>query len=219
MMTSRLGWITKAALVGALAACAPATSGEVDSPPTEQATEPVQATVAVAEPTASDAPPPAPTEQEEQPMSFDLTSSAFQAGEAIPARYSCDGENVSPDLAWGPGPEGTQSFALIFDDPDAPAGTWLHWTLINLPAETRSLPEAVPSDPSRTDGSVHGTTSFGSPGYGGPCPPGGTHRYFFRLYALDGVLDLQPGFSRDELEAAMGGHVLAQAELMGIYSR
>jgi Raf kinase inhibitor-like YbhB/YbcL family protein len=152
-------------------------------------------------------------------MSFELTSPAFAHGEPIPRQYTCDGEDVSPPLHWSDPPQGAQSLALIADDPDAPVGTWVHWVFYNLPAETRGLPEAVPPDADLPDGSRHGRNSWRRLGYGGPCPPGGTHRYFFKLYALDTVLDLAPGASKKQLLQAMKGHVLAQAELMGVYAR
>lgn len=148
-------------------------------------------------------------------MAFELTSAAFAAGERIPAKYSCDGEDISPPLQWSDPPEGTQSFALIADDPDAPVGTWVHWVLFNLPAETRQLPERAGAP----GGSRDGKNSWGRPGYGGPCPPGGTHRYFFKLYALDTMLDLAAGASKDQLLKAAKGHILAQTEVMGTYSR
>jgi hypothetical protein len=152
-------------------------------------------------------------------MPFELTSSAFAPGEPIPRRYTCDGEDISPPLGWGEPPAGTQSFALMCDDPDAPAGTWVHWVLYDLPAGARGLPEAVPPDAELADGGRHGENSWGRLGYGGPCPPSGTHRYFFRLYALDTALGLGAGASKEQLLQAMEGHVLAQAELMGTYTR
>jgi Raf kinase inhibitor-like YbhB/YbcL family protein len=165
-------------------------------------------------------PTPMPLQEEGgQTVAFELKSSAFAFGETIPVKYTCDGEDISPPLAWGNPPRGTQSFALITDDPDAPVGTWDHWVLYNLPADARSLPEAVPSDAELNDGSQNGQNSWRRLGYGGPCPPGGTHRYFFRLYALDTTLDLESGADKKRLLEAMEGHVLAQAELMGVYSR
>ena len=152
-------------------------------------------------------------------MSFELTSPAFAHGEPIPRKYTCDGEDVSPPLHWSAPPQGAQSLALIADDPDAPVGTWVHWVLYNLPAETRGLPEAVPPDADLPDGSRHGRNSWRRLGYGGPCPPSGTHRYFFKLYALDTALDLAPGASKKQLLRAMKGHILIQAELMGVYAR
>jgi Raf kinase inhibitor-like YbhB/YbcL family protein len=152
-------------------------------------------------------------------MPFELTSSAFAAGGSIPSRYTCDGEDISPPLAWTDPPQGTQSFALICDDPDAPVGTWVHWVLYNLPAETQTLPGAVPPDADLPGGGQHGENSWRRLGYGGPCPPSGTHRYFFKLYALDTVLDLAAGAGKKQLLRAMEGHILAQAELMGVYAR
>ena len=152
-------------------------------------------------------------------MPFELTSTAFAAGERIPGKYTCDGEDISPPLQWSNAPGDTQSFALIADDPDAPIGTWVHWVLYNLPGETRALPQAVPPDADLPDGSRHGKSSWGRLSYGGPCPPGGTHRYFFKLYALDTVLDLPAGASKEQLLQAMEGHILAQTELMGLYTR
>lgn len=152
-------------------------------------------------------------------MTLELTSTAFAHGEAIPRKYSCDGEDISPPLAWGDLPAGTQSVVLICDDPDAPIGTWVHWVLYNVPAEARSLPEAVAADAELPDGSRNGKNGWGRLGYGGPCPPSGTHRYFFKLYALDTMLDLAAGASEKQVLQAMEGHILAQAELMGTYTR
>ena len=152
-------------------------------------------------------------------MAFELTSTAFAPGEPIPQKYTCDGEDISPPLQWSDPPQGTQSFALIADDPDAPIGTWVHWVLYNLPAEARALPEAVPPDAELPDGSRHGQNGWRKLGYGGPCPPSGTHRYFFKLYALDTVLDLAAGASKKQVLQAMEGHILAQTELMGVYTR
>ncbi|MEW6400493.1 MAG: YbhB/YbcL family Raf kinase inhibitor-like protein [Chloroflexota bacterium] len=151
-------------------------------------------------------------------MPINLTSSAFTAGLPIPADYSCKGRDMSPALAWTEPPAGTQSFALIMDDPDAPMGTWVHWVIYNVPATARGLPEAVPTAGQLADGSVQGTTSAGTTGYHGPCPPSGTHRYFFKLYALDAVLST-PVTDKDSLLRAMEGHILDQAELMGTFSK
>ncbi|RIH89443.1 YbhB/YbcL family Raf kinase inhibitor-like protein [Calidithermus roseus] len=142
-------------------------------------------------------------------MAFALSSSAFAQGKPIPAKYTCDGLDISPPLAWSDAPRGTQSFALIMDDPDAPAGTWVHWVLFNLPAQTHQLAEKAVQG-------VQGRNSWGRLGYGGPCPPSGTHRYFFRLYALDTLLQLPAGATKEQVLRAMQGHVLAQAELMGV---
>lgn len=148
-------------------------------------------------------------------MAFELTSPAFAAGQPIPTRYTCDGKDVSPPLRWSDPPPGTQSLALIMDDPDAPVGVWDHWLLFNLPPSIRDLPEKA-APPA---GALDGKNSWGRTGYGGPCPPGGTHRYFFKLYALDTLLNLKAGAGKSELLKAMEGHILAQAELMGTYAR
>jgi Raf kinase inhibitor-like YbhB/YbcL family protein len=148
-----------------------------------------------------------------------LESPDFGAGDVIPTRFACDGENISPELAWVPMPEGTLSYALIMDDPDAPGGTWVHWVIYNMPADQTGLPEKVPPDAELADGTRQGTNSGKDLGYAGPCPPGETHRYFFKLYALDQVLELPSGATADELTAAMAGHIIDQAELMGTYTR
>lgn len=162
---------------------------------------------------------PIPETPEEDAMSMTLTSPAFKAGQAIPATYTCRGRDISPALQWSDPPAGTQSFALIMDDPDAPVGTWDHWVLYNIPASARGLAEAIPADAQLSDGSLHGKNSWGRLGYGGPCPPSGTHRYFFRLYALDTPLSLSSGATKKQVLDAMKGHILAQAELMGTFSK
>ena len=150
---------------------------------------------------------------------MELTSKAFDEGGMIPAKYTCDAENVSPPLSWSSLPDGTKSLALICDDPDAPVGTWVHWVVFNLPPDSDGLPEHVPPQKKLSDGALQGLNDFRKIGYGGPCPPGGTHRYFFKLYALDMVLDLQAGSTKAALERAMQGQVLAEARLMGTYRR
>lgn len=146
-----------------------------------------------------------------------ITSPDFEHGQPIPALFSCDGEDISPALAWGEAPAGTQSLALIVDDPDAPVGTWVHWVVYNLPPERRGLPQGVPGIESIEGGGLQGSNSWNRTDYGGPCPPSGTHRYFFKLYALDITLDAGGGLSKKDVEAAMAGHILAQGELMGTY--
>ena len=149
-----------------------------------------------------------------------LTSTAFAEGEAIPAQYTCDGKNVSPPLKWDPVPSGVRSLVLIADDPDAPVGTWVHWVLYGLPPSTTELAEDVAKTQFISGGARQGLNDFKHLGYGGPCPPPGKpHRYFFKLYALDANLDLKPGATKKDVEAAMGKHILAQAQLMGTYKR
>jgi len=161
----------------------------------------------------------------EDAMSIELTSSAFTQGEPIPVTHACTGDaasslkDVSPDLSWGEPPAGTQSFALIMDDPDAPIGTWDHWILFNIPATLRGLPESISANATHPDGSMSGKNSWGRTGYGGPCPPSGTHRYFFKLYALDEMLAISAGATKGELEKAMVGHILGTGELMGTFSK
>ncbi len=152
-------------------------------------------------------------------MAIQLISAAFSEGAMIPTRYTCDGEDVSPPLSWTELPPETGSFALICEDPDAPVGTWDHWVLFNIPASATGLPEAVPATATLDDGSVHGNNSWGRLGYGGPCPPGGTHRYIFSLFALDIKLDLKSGATKSGLLKAMEGHILARTRLMGKYRR
>jgi Raf kinase inhibitor-like YbhB/YbcL family protein len=152
-------------------------------------------------------------------MAFEMTSAAFAPEQAIPRAYTCDGEDIFPPLEWGDPPAGTQSFALICDDPDAPGGTWVHWVLYNLPDHARSLAEGLLPHTELSEGGRQGENSWGRLGYGGPCPPSGTHRYFFTLYALDQVLELPAGATKEQVLRAMEGHVMAVAELMGVYSR
>jgi hypothetical protein len=152
-------------------------------------------------------------------MALVITSSAFSEGQAIPNHYTCDGPDVSPDLAWSGVPETAASLALISDDPDAPVGTWVHWVLFNIPADADGLSAEIPSDAILENGARHGKNDFGKLGYGGPCPPGGTHRYFFKLYALDTQVELDSGSTKAQLLEAMEGHILAEAQLMGTYKR
>jgi hypothetical protein len=151
---------------------------------------------------------------------LELTTTAFRPGGTIPMPYTCSGENISPSLSWNQPPARTRSLVLIVDDPDAPAGTWVHWVVYNLPASARNLPEHVPAGDAMAGGGKQGVNDFPMNGYGGPCPPPGKpHRYFFRLYALDTELDLRAPVHRRDVDAAMQGHVLAQAELMGLFGR
>ena len=148
-----------------------------------------------------------------------VKSSVFSEGAMIGAKYTCDGEDVSPPLSWSGAPEQSESFALICDDPYAPAGTWVHWVFYDIPVSISELPEKISGAEKPKTGGTQGVNDFRKIGYGGPCPPGGTHRYIFRLYALDTSLELVGGASRAELVAAMEGHILAQAELSGTYTR
>lgn len=153
-------------------------------------------------------------------VSFQIKSSAFSTGGVIPQKFTCDGPDDSPQLTWTDSPPKTQSFALIMDDPDAPVGTWVHWVLYDLPANARELAEAVAKQEQLSNGARQGRNDFGKTGYGGPCPPPGkAHRYFFKLYALDAKLDLKAGARKSDLERAMQGHILAQAEWVGRYGR
>jgi len=148
-----------------------------------------------------------------------LQSEAFPNGGRIPMRYTADGEDISPPLSWSGVPSATKSFALIVDDPDAPAGTWVHWVAWNIPSELRALPEAIKPVANIPGLLVQGKNDFQRLGYGGPSPPRGSHRYFFSLYALDTVLGLMPGANKQQLLAAMRGHILAEAKFFGLYSR
>jgi len=158
-------------------------------------------------------------------MKLQVISTAFAEGQAIPQKYTCQGGNVSPQLKWTNAPANTRSFALVADDPDAPDPrapkmTWVHWVLYDLPATTTELPEDLVKTPTLPNGAKQGITDFKQFGYGGPCPPpGDAHRYFFKVYALDTVLNLQPGVTKSDLLKAMEGHVLAQGRVMGTYKR
>jgi len=152
-------------------------------------------------------------------MDIKITSSAFQDGGLIPAKYTCDGADVSPPLQWDNVPQTAKSIALICDDPDAPMGTFVHWVIFGLPAETRQLAEKVAADKTLPSGARQGTSGFGRVGYGGPCPPSGTHRYFFKIYALDTKVDLPAGARKSDLLKVMEGHILAQGQLVGKYKR
>jgi len=142
---------------------------------------------------------------------LNISSSAFQPGGDIPKKYTCEGENISPPLHIGGTPEKAKSLALIVDDPDAPGGTFVHWIAWNIPIMHHIDEEELPGD--------QGVNDFGEMGYGGPCPPSGTHRYYFKVYALDDLLDLDEGSTKQALESAMDGHILAFGELMGRYRK
>jgi len=152
-------------------------------------------------------------------MEIKISSDAFEDGGMIPAKYTCDGADVSPPLKWEAVPEGTQSIAVICDDPDAPMGTFVHWVLFNLPGATRELAENIPSDETLPNGAKQGKSDFGRIGYGGPCPPSGTHRYFFKIYALDTKIELVSIADKADLLEAMEGHILGEGQLVGKYKR
>ena len=153
-------------------------------------------------------------------MSIKVTSTAFTEGQPIPAKYTCDSDDVSPPLQWMNAPTNTKSFALICDDPDAPVGTWVHWVLYDLPASTSALAEDAAKTQPLTGGAKQGLNDFRRIGYGGPCPPPGKpHRYFFKLYALDTVLNVKAGLTKKELLKVTNGHVLAEGRLVGTYQR
>jgi Raf kinase inhibitor-like YbhB/YbcL family protein len=153
-------------------------------------------------------------------MAFAMSSMSFQNGGDIPRKFTCDGADVSPELSWSEPPAGTQSFALIADDPDAPSGTWTHWVLFDVPPATSSLAEGVSKIDELPGGERQGRNDFHKIGYNGPCPPPGKpHRYFFKLYALDRKLVLKPATSKQEVEQAMQGHILGDAKWMGKYQR
>jgi Raf kinase inhibitor-like YbhB/YbcL family protein len=153
-------------------------------------------------------------------MALTLRSAVFEAGSRIPQAYTCDGRDVSPPLRWAGAPQDTGSYALVCDDPDAPRGTWVHWVIYNIPADADRLPEGVPASERLENGALQGKNDSGRIGYGGPCPPRGKpHRYFFRLYALDGQLSAEAGLTKKALLNQMQGHILESAELHGSYGR
>ena len=158
--------------------------------------------------------------QQEGSMTWTLRSTVFHHEASIPTAHTCDGTDESPPLTWTDPPAGTKSLALIMDDPDAPMGTWVHWVLYDLPPETRTLPNAVPTAAQLDNGALQGVNDFRRVGYGGPCPPPGpAHHYVFTLYALDAALALPPKATKAQLERQMQSHILAKAELIGLYRR
>lgn len=153
-------------------------------------------------------------------MALQLTSSVFDSGEMIPDRFTCEGADISPPLSWSNGPDEVQEFALICEDPDAPAGTFTHWVIYNIPARKTTLAENIPAETNLPWGGRQGRNHFGNIGYGGPCPPqGAPHRYYFRLYALDEELDLPPGLSRNQLLEEMEEYIIEKTALIGRYGR
>jgi Raf kinase inhibitor-like YbhB/YbcL family protein len=161
-----------------------------------------------------------PALQREMGPALSLSSTAFKEADRIPARYACDGEDISPPLSWDEPPPQTRAFALTVEDPDASGGTFTHWVLFNVPAGARQLIEALPAQERLENGTLQGKNDFGNIGYNGPCPPGGpVHHYVFTIYALDNFLDLKPGASKKQVTEAVAGHVLAQGQLTGTYQR
>ena len=157
---------------------------------------------------------------EKDEMTLSLSSPAFEEGDSIPIKYTCEGQDISPPLVWSEPPEGTQSFVLIMDDPDAPGGVFTHWVIFNISPDTGKLTEAVSAQSRLLGVALQGKNDFGRIGYGGPCPPPGRpHRYQFSLYALEQSLDLKAGASRKQVIEAMQGHVLAYGRLTGTYQR
>lgn len=152
-------------------------------------------------------------------LEITVLSSAFTMGAAIPPRYSCEGQDISPPLEWQGIPANTESIAVLCDDPDAPVGDWVHWVLFNLPPDITGLPEAVPAHRHLDNGAVQGLNDFRRTGYGGPCPPSGTHRYVFKVFALDTMLTLGPETTKQMLLEAMKGHILGQGALTGNFTR
>ena len=148
-----------------------------------------------------------------------VTSTAFKEGGLIPSKFTCDGDNLSPELSWSGVPDNTKSFAIVCDDPDAPSGDWVHWVIYNIPPDVKELTENTTKDKTLDNGSMQGKNDFGKTGYDGPCPPGGTHRYYFRVYALDTMLDTEPGLTKNELLRAMQSHILDQMTLLGKYHK
>jgi Raf kinase inhibitor-like YbhB/YbcL family protein len=156
---------------------------------------------------------------QKQKMELIIESPVFKEGEIIPSKYTCDGENISPPLSWKNAPAETKSFALLIDDPDAPAGDWVHWIIYNIPAAIHELKEGASSKKLLPKEAIEGITDFRKTGYGGPCPPSGIHRYFFKLYALSTALQLPAGVTKKQLLEAMKGHIISEAALIGKYKR
>ena len=218
----RLFHVASATIVLALAlsSCTPAASPTPATvPPSTTSPPPSNTPVPAAAPISPTETLPGPTPTA---VPFELTSAAFEADALIPVRHACHGENLSPPLAWSEPPPGTQSFVLVMDDPDAVAVAgfvWDHWLLFNLPAGVFSMSEGVPADAELPDGSRQGLNSSGQLGFSGPCPPSGqTHGYVFTLYAADILLELEPGATKEDILQAIGGHILAQAQFVGLYN-
>jgi Raf kinase inhibitor-like YbhB/YbcL family protein len=152
-------------------------------------------------------------------MAIELKSKAFKEGEMIPSKYTCDGVNISPPLEWSNLPSQTKTLAIIADDPDAPKKTFVHWVIFNIPGNLENIPEEMAPIPTLPNNAKQGKNDFNKIGYKGPCPPNGTHRYYFKIYALDSELELEPGISKNDLLDAMQGHTLDEGQLMGKYEK
>lgn len=175
-------------------------------------------TRAATTPTTS-VPPPVATSTTEIHTGLTVTSEAFANGERLPPKYTCDGQGISPPVNWSGAPQETRTYALILDDLNAPGGIFTHWVIFNIPAQESGLQEDVPSVPTLPNGAIQGRNSAGKIGYVAPCPPSGTHHYVFHLYALDLVLDLQPGAAKQDVLKAMQGHIMAEGQLTGLYGK
>ncbi len=197
--------LTLAVVAVLIAAACSSTPADDASATTTTATVATTTTVTISTTAAS-------TTTTSEGATLQITSPSFEAGAEIPSEFSCDGDNISPELNIANLPDNTVTLALIMDDPDAPGGTWVHWVAFDFPP-TDVIPESIPLL------GIGGSNSWDMTGYGGPCPPSGTHRYFFKLFALDGALELSEGSSTEEVLDAMEGHIVDQAELMGTYSR
>jgi len=155
-----------------------------------------------------------------KPIKLTVTSPVFKNGEMIPVKYTCKDEDISPEINWSGAPKTTKSFVLICDDPDAPMGTWVHWVVYNIPANVKKLQEGFPKDTELKNGIKQARTSFGKSGYGGPCPPSGTHRYFFKVYAINKMLTLDPQKSdKNSVLKAIQGSIVGYGELMGKFGK
>ena len=211
-------WITLCCMLVVLILSACGSSGDATPADTPVAEADVEGAAPTVQPPTPTSPPTEGVSLDDAPR-FDLVSDAFLEGFPIPADYTCEGRDISPPLTWDMPPAGTLSLLMIMDDPDAPGGTWTHWVLYNIPAGQYQLPAGVLPSKQLDDGSLHGKNNWDVIGYRGPCPPSGTHRYFFKLYALDIKLELPHSAERSEVEAAMAGHVIGYAELMGTFQK
>ena len=157
--------------------------------------------------------------KEERKTEMKLNSSAFEEGGMIPSKYTCDGENISPPLSWSGEPENTKSFVITCDDPDAPSGNWIHWVIYDIPVNVLELKENVPPQKILENSAKQGLSDFGKIGYGGPCPPGGTHRYIFKIYAINKMLELEAGLKKSEVLKAIDGNILAETQILSKYKK